>query len=91
MGTPADGTCPPAETPPPASGAQPVARDAALDPFNLSNDKEYEVTKDTKKRIRQTFGLLEVQHAYPAQKLQLPFVRHLHVDLRALKIGRAHV
>ncbi|KAL8280182.1 hypothetical protein RQP46_007512 [Phenoliferia psychrophenolica] len=63
------------ENVPPPTGAQPVVRDAALDPFNLSNDKEYEVTKDTKKRIRQTFGLLEVQHAYPAQKLQLPFYK----------------
>lgn len=52
-----------------------VEREAGLDPFNMSNDREYEVTKDVKKKIRQTFGLLEVQHAYPAQKLQLPFVR----------------
>ncbi|KAK4694680.1 hypothetical protein P7C70_g8694, partial [Phenoliferia sp. Uapishka_3] len=65
----------PTENDPPAMGAPVVVRDAALDPFNLSNDKEYEVTKDTKKRIRQTFGLLEVQHAYPAQKLQLPFYK----------------
>ncbi|KAM0746937.1 hypothetical protein T439DRAFT_350223 [Meredithblackwellia eburnea MCA 4105] len=52
-----------------------VATDPTLDSFNLSNDKEYEVTKDTKKRIRQTFGQLEVVHAYPAQKLQLPFYK----------------
>lgn len=51
-----------------------VEREAGLDPFNMSNDREYEVTRDVKKKIRQTFGLLEVQHAYPAQKLQLPFV-----------------
>lgn len=54
-----------------------AAREAGLDPFNLSNDRAYEVAKETKKRIRQTLGQLEVQHAYPAQKLQLPFVSHL--------------
>lgn len=59
-----------------------TVREEGLDPFNFSNDKEYAVTKDTKKKIRQTFGLLEVQHAYPAQKLQLPFVRFfLHLLL----------
>lgn len=42
--------------------------------LNISNDKEYEIKGEVKKVIRQTFGLLEVQHAYPAQKLQLPFV-----------------
>lgn len=53
-------------------------RDANLDPFNLSNDKEYEVPKEQRRQIiRQTFGALEVVHAYPAQKLQLPFVRFL--------------
>lgn len=52
-----------------------IEREAGLDPLNFSNDREYAVTKDTKKKIRQTFGQLEVQHAYPAQKLQLPFVR----------------
>jgi hypothetical protein len=52
-----------------------AAREAGLDPFNLSNDRAYEVAKETKKRIRQTFGILEVQHAYPAQKLQLPFYK----------------
>lgn len=46
------------------------------DRFNLSNDNYYEVAKD-KSRIRQTFGQLIVEHAYPAQKLQLPFVRGL--------------
>ncbi|BGP00755.1 Atypical/TAF1 protein kinase [Rhodotorula toruloides ATCC 204091] len=51
-------------------------RDANLDPFNLSNDKEYEVPKEQKRQIiRQTFGALEVVHAYPAQKLQLPFYK----------------
>lgn len=53
-------------------------RDETLDPFNLSNDREYEVPKEQKRHvIRQTFGALEVVHAYPAQKLQLPFVRRL--------------
>ena len=50
-------------------------REIGLDPYNLSNDRAYEVAKETKERIRQTFGLLEVQHAYPAQKLQLPFYK----------------
>lgn len=46
------------------------------DKFNLSNDHFYEVAKDGgKHRVRQTFGQLVVEHAYPAQKLQLPFVR----------------
>lgn len=54
-------------------------RDANLDPFNLSNDKEYEVPKEQRRQIiRQTFGALEVVHAYPAQKLQLPFVGSFH-------------
>lgn len=46
------------------------------DKFNLSNDHFYEVAKDGgRHRVRQTFGQLVVEHAYPAQKLQLPFVR----------------
>lgn len=51
--------------------------DAALikDKFNLSNDHFYEVAKDGgRHRVRQTFGQLVVEHAFPAQKLQLPFV-----------------
>lgn len=45
------------------------------DKFNLSNDHFYEVAKDGgRHRVRQTFGQLVVEHAYPAQKLQLPFV-----------------
>jgi len=45
------------------------------DKFNLSNDHFYEVSKDgARHRVRQTFGELIVEHAYPAQKLQLPFV-----------------
>ncbi|GAA6008913.1 hypothetical protein JCM11491_003833 [Sporobolomyces phaffii] len=58
------------------SAAMLAPRDAALDPFNLSNDAEYEVPKEHKKQaVRQTFGALEVVHAYPAQKLQLPFYK----------------
>lgn len=45
------------------------------DKFNLSNDHLYEVAKEGgRHRVRQTFGQLVVEHAYPAQKLQLPFV-----------------
>lgn len=47
----------------------------SADPFNLSNDKLYEVRKEAKRTVRQTFGHLEVQHAYPAMKLQFPWVR----------------
>ncbi|KAF9502429.1 TAF1 transcription initiation factor TFIID subunit TAF1 [Pleurotus eryngii] len=46
------------------------------DKFNLSNDHLYEVSKDgAKHRVRQTFSQLVVEHAYPAQKLQLPFYK----------------
>ncbi|KAF8973618.1 TAF1 transcription initiation factor TFIID subunit TAF1 [Flammula alnicola] len=46
------------------------------DKFNLSNDHFYEVAKDGgRHRVRQTFGQLVVEHAYPAQKLQLPFYK----------------
>ncbi|KAJ7786552.1 TAF1 transcription initiation factor TFIID subunit TAF1 [Mycena metata] len=46
------------------------------DKFNLSNDHFYEVTKEGgRHRVRQTFGQLAVEHAYPAQKLQLPFYK----------------
>lgn len=44
------------------------------DKFNISNDRAYEISKE-RHRVRQTFGQLIVQHAYPAVKLQLPFVR----------------
>lgn len=48
------------------------------DKFNISNDQFYEVSKEGgRHRVRQTFGQLVVEHAYPAQKLQLPFVRYL--------------
>ncbi|KAF8846178.1 TAF1 transcription initiation factor TFIID subunit TAF1 [Paxillus ammoniavirescens] len=46
------------------------------DKFNLSNDHLYEVSKEGgRHRVRQTFGQLVVEHAYPAQKLQLPFYK----------------
>ncbi|KAJ7193380.1 TAF1 transcription initiation factor TFIID subunit TAF1 [Mycena pura] len=45
------------------------------DKFNLSNDHLYEVSKDGRHRVRQTFGQIAVEHAYPAQKLQLPFYK----------------
>ncbi|KAH8119903.1 TAF1, transcription initiation factor TFIID, subunit TAF1 [Phellopilus nigrolimitatus] len=46
------------------------------DRFNLSNDHFYEVSKEGgRHRVRQTFGQLVVQHAYPAQKLQLPYYK----------------
>ena len=44
------------------------------DKLNISNDQYYEVSKE-RHRVRQTFGQIQVEHAYPAQKLQLPFVR----------------
>ena len=51
------------------------------DKFNLSNDNYYEVSKDgIRHRVRQTFGQLVVEHAYPAQKLQLPFVCRKIID-----------
>lgn len=51
---------------------------APRDKFNLSNDQYYEVAKDGgRHRVRQTFGQLTVEHAYSAQKLQLPFVRFI--------------
>ncbi|EJT99982.1 hypothetical protein DACRYDRAFT_117598 [Dacryopinax primogenitus] len=47
------------------------------DKFNLSNDHMYETLhgRGVQRGVRQTFGNLEVQHAYPAQKLQLPFFK----------------
>lgn len=46
------------------------------DKYNLSNDQYYEVSKEGgRHRVRQTFGQLVVEHAYPAQKLQLPFYK----------------
>jgi transcription initiation factor TFIID subunit 1, fungi type len=46
----------------------------AHDKFNLSNDQFYALAQDGgRRRVRQTFGQLIVEHSYPAQKLQLPF------------------
>lgn len=51
------------------------------DKFNLSNDHFYHVAKEgARARVRQTFGQLTVEHAYPAQKLQLPFVSQFYCD-----------
>ncbi|KAG2023004.1 atypical/TAF1 protein kinase [Coprinopsis cinerea AmutBmut pab1-1] len=48
----------------------------AKDKYNLSNDQYYEVSKEgARQHVRQTFGQLVVEHAYPAQKLQLPFYK----------------
>lgn len=47
----------------------------ARDPYNMSNDKLYEVRREQKKTVRQTFGQLEVQHTYPAMKLQFPWYK----------------
>jgi hypothetical protein len=51
------------------------------DLFNLSNDKLYEVRRETKRTVRQTFGHLEVQHSYPAMKLQFPWVGYISTPL----------
>ncbi|GJJ09780.1 hypothetical protein Clacol_004004 [Clathrus columnatus] len=49
---------------------------APKDKFNLSNDQQYEVSKEVaRQRVRQTFQDLRIQHAYAAQKLQLPFYK----------------
>lgn len=53
---------------------QPSQKDTLKDRFNISNDQAYEITRE-RHRVRQTFGQLIVQHAYPAVKLQLPWVR----------------
>lgn len=56
------------------------------DKFNLSNDNYYETSKDgIRHRVRQTFGQLVVEHAYPAQKLQLPFVCRNIIDFKGLR------
>lgn len=56
------------------------------DKFNLSNDNYYEVSKDgIRHRVRQTFGQLVVEHAYPAQKLQLPFVCRKVIHFNGLR------
>jgi hypothetical protein len=71
---------PPKKVPKPIAHADPNAAPAPapvipvhdVDPYNISNDHHYEGMKH---RVRQTFGSIVVQHAYPALKLQLPFVR----------------
>ncbi|KAG8726504.1 hypothetical protein FRC11_015069, partial [Ceratobasidium sp. 423] len=80
-----DPLLPPPPAPPPAATAaatteaKPKKKTRAevapgKDKFNLSNDHFYEVSKE-RQRVRQTFGNLVVQHAYPALKLQLPFYK----------------
>ncbi|MBW0462936.1 hypothetical protein O181_002651 [Austropuccinia psidii MF-1] len=64
--------------PPLSSGPTVWSRDNKQfghDLFNLSNDRLYEVSKEHRQRVRQTFGNLEVQHAYPAIKLQIPLYK----------------
>lgn len=51
-----------------------AAAKSKLDPYNLSNDHLYEHTRETRFRIRQTFGAIEVFHSQPARDLQMPFV-----------------
>ncbi len=48
---------------------------AALNPLNLSNDRFYELPREHRQKVRQTLGQIVVQHARPALKLQLPWVR----------------
>lgn len=62
------------------------------DKFNLSNDQYYEVSKEgARQHVRQTFGQLVVEHAYPAQKLQLPFVRSSRSVYGAIQLTRTAV
>jgi hypothetical protein len=51
-------------------------RDAQMDRYNMSNDRIYESLRESRKKVvRQTFGVLDVLHSWPAIKLQLPFYR----------------
>lgn len=60
----------------PAISSRAMRAAAGLDPFNLSNDRFYEQSKEHRMRsIRQTLGQLELQHSWPATKLQLPFYK----------------
>jgi len=52
----------------------PAAAKSNLDPYNLSNDHLYEHTRESRFRIRQTFGAIEVFHSHPTKDLQMPFV-----------------
>ncbi|OWZ55034.1 transcription initiation factor TFIID subunit 1 [Cryptococcus neoformans c45] len=56
-------------------GAVVVVKDTKLDPFNISNDPLYEHSRESKYRIRQTFGAIEVFHSMPAKILQLPYFK----------------
>ncbi|KAF6766609.1 atypical/TAF1 protein kinase [Ephemerocybe angulata] len=59
------------------------------DKYNLSNDQYYEVSKEGgRHRVRQTFGQLVVEHAYPAQKLQLPFYKTRLSKQEALRTAK---
>ncbi|KAJ7593545.1 TAF1 transcription initiation factor TFIID subunit TAF1 [Mycena floridula] len=49
-------------------------RTEAEDKFNLSNDQFHDVAKD-KQCVRKPLAELPVEHAYSAQKLQLPFYK----------------
>lgn len=62
----------------------------SMDPYNLSNDKLYEVRKEAKRTVRQTFGQLEVQHSYPAMKLQFPWVSSLMIHMYAHSLIFVH-
>lgn len=57
-----------------AKSARASKPSSKLDPYNLSNDHIYEQSKESRHRIRQTFGAIEVFHAGPARALQMPFV-----------------
>ncbi|KAN0060320.1 hypothetical protein ACQY0O_007649 [Thecaphora frezii] len=58
-----------------AIGARGSRGTVGTDPFNLSNDRFYEQTREHRQRVRQTLGKLVVQHAWPATKLQLPWYK----------------
>lgn len=61
-------------------GAVAIVKDTKkLDPFNISNDPLYEHSRESKYRIRQTFGAIEVFHSMPAKILQLPYVGAIFV------------
>ena len=52
----------------------PLGAASKLDPYNISNDHLYERSRESRYRIRQTFGAIEVFHSAPAKALQMPFV-----------------
>lgn len=61
---------------------------STLDSYNLSNDKLYEVRREQKRTVRQTFGHIEVQHSYPAMKLQFPWVSWVAIRKLVSRIDR---